>query len=82
VREAEAKLAVLKKWTRDMSNRTDPLVKQAEQLQGYLAGDMAKAVFYLTEVIKSLQAYTEVAPPPGPAAPPAPSAPEEKGPAA
>ena len=61
VREAEAKLAVLKKWNRDMQNRTDPLTKQAEQLHGYLTGDMAKAVLYLTQVIKALEAYAAVA---------------------
>jgi hypothetical protein len=71
-REAEAKLALLKKWDREMTNRTDPLVKQIEQLQGYLATDMEKAVLYLAQVVKALDAYTAVAPPPpggkGPAA--------------
>jgi len=35
-REAEAKLALLKKWDRELENRTDPLVKQVTQLHGFL----------------------------------------------
>lgn len=60
VREAEAKLAILKKWERELENRTDPLVKQVEQTHGYLTSDGAKAVAYLAQVIKSLEAYAEV----------------------
>jgi hypothetical protein len=61
VREAEEKLARLKKWDREMEHFSDPLLKQIEQLQGYLATDMAKAVVYLTQVIQALEAYREVA---------------------
>ena len=32
IREAEAKLAVLKKWDRELENRTDPLVKMLNQI--------------------------------------------------
>jgi hypothetical protein len=62
-REAEAKLAVLKKWDRDLENRTDPLVKQVTQLHGYLTIDMGRAVAYLVQVVKALEAYADVAPP-------------------
>jgi hypothetical protein len=79
VKEAEAKLAVLKRWNREMQNRTDPLTKQAEQLHGYLTGDMAKAVLHLTQVVKALEAYATVEAPPASA--PA-AAPEGKDPAA
>jgi hypothetical protein len=62
-REAEAKMAVLKKWDRDLENRTDPLVKQVTQLHGFLTIDMGRAVAYLVQVVKSLEAYADVAPP-------------------
>jgi hypothetical protein len=60
VREAEAKLAMLKKWDRDLENRSEPFVKQVNQLHDYLTTDMSRAVAYLAEVIKSLEAYTDV----------------------
>lgn len=62
-REAEAKLAVLKKWDRELENRTDPLVKQVTQLHGFLTIDMGRAVAYLVQVVKALEAYADVASP-------------------
>jgi hypothetical protein len=50
----------------------DPLVKQMEKLHSVLAHDMVQAVAFLTQAVKTLEAYAEVAPPavaPG-AAPP------------
>lgn len=77
VQDAEEKLAVIKHWERDMENRTDPLTKQMEQLHGFLASDMKKAVAYLAQIIETLDAYAEVLPPaPGGAAE---SAPDGKG---
>jgi predicted transcriptional regulator len=74
VAEAEAKLAVLKKWNRDLENRTSPLLKQVEQLQGWLTTDMARAVAHLAQVVQTLDAYAGVAAPGGPApAAPAPA---------
>ena len=63
VREAEAKLALLKKWDRDLENRTDPLVKQVTQLHGFLTIDMGRAVAHLVQVVKALEAYADVATP-------------------
>jgi hypothetical protein len=63
VREGEAKLSVIKKWSREMENRTDPLLKQLNQLQGFLTTDMARAVAYLAQVVKTLEAYASVATP-------------------
>ena len=65
VREAEAKLALLKKWDRELENRTDPLVKQVTQLHGFLTTDMGRAVAYLAQVVKALEAYADVAAPGG-----------------
>jgi len=63
VKEVEEKLAVLKQWDRQMENRTDPLLKQVEQLQGFLTTDMARAVAYLEQVVRTLDAYTGTIPP-------------------
>jgi hypothetical protein len=62
IRVGEAKLSVIKKWSRELENRTDPLLKQVNQLQGFLTTDMARAVAYLTQVVKTLEAYASVAP--------------------
>ena len=63
IRDAEAKLQVVKRWDRELENWTEPLVKQVEQLHGFLALDMVKAVAYLAQVVKTLAAYAEGAPP-------------------
>jgi len=69
--EADAKLRVLKQWSRVFGNRVDPLVKQMEKLHTVLANDMVQAVAFLTQAVQTLGAYAEVAPPP--AAGPAPA---------
>jgi len=70
VREAEDKLSRLRKWNRELENQADPLLKQVDQLHGFLIADMAKAVAYLVQVVKTLEAYADIAPP---AASPAPA---------
>jgi hypothetical protein len=62
VHEAEAKLKVLKRWDNDLEDRAAPLMKQTEQLQAFLMTDMARAVAYLDQVLKALDAYRNVAP--------------------
>ena len=62
-REAEAKLALLKKWDRDLENRTDPLVRMVSQLHSFLSVDMGRAVAYLGQVVKTLEAYADVVAP-------------------
>ena len=64
-RESEAKLAVLKRWDRELENRTDPLVKMLNQMHGFLLTDMTQAVAYLGQVVKTLEAYAAVAAPGG-----------------
>jgi hypothetical protein len=73
IHEADEKLHILKKWGRELENRTDPYVKEIEQLHGFISVDMSRAVSYLNEIIKSLQAYSELSPSvaPAPIAPPA-----------
>jgi hypothetical protein len=59
--EAQDKLRVIKKWSRDFDNRVDPLLKQTEKLQTVLAHDMVQAIAFLTQAINSLHAYAGVA---------------------
>jgi len=70
VREAEEKQKLLKKWTRELENRTEPMVKLIDQLHGFLNTDLLKGVQYLGEIVQTLQAYAEARPRP-PTNPPA-----------
>jgi hypothetical protein len=64
VREAEAKMALIKKWDRDLENQSEPLLKQASQLQTFLTMEMPRAVAYLAQVVRTLEAYADVNPAP------------------
>ena len=63
VHEAEAKLAAVKKWERELENCAEPLVRMVDQLHHYLTSDMARAVAYLEQVLQALEAYAEIAKP-------------------
>lgn len=75
--EASLKLDVLKKWCRFFDHEADPQVKQMEKLRTIVASDLRKAVFYLNEILKSLEDYTGRAPAPEEAPPAAPLPPAE-----
>ena len=62
LRAVEEKLVVVKNWDRNLENRTSPLVKQMEQLHGFLTVEMEQAVAYLDQAIRALDAYRSVAP--------------------
>jgi hypothetical protein len=62
IREADDKLRMLKKWDRELDNRSQPLLKLVEQLHGFLTTEMVHAQALLGEMIKSLQAYAEAGP--------------------
>jgi hypothetical protein len=62
VAEAEAKLKMLKRWDSELDNRAAPLLKHTDQLHGFLATDMARAVAYLDQTLKALDAYRNVSP--------------------
>ena len=70
--EAEAKLRIVKQWSREFDNRVQPLVKQTEKLHTILANDLVQALAYLSQAIQTLEAYASAGPPaaaagPGPA---------------
>lgn len=68
--EAQKKLAMLKKWDRELENRSEPLVKQVDQFQSFVTSEMPRAIAYLTQVIRSLEAYAEIRMAGGAGAPP------------
>ncbi len=66
--EAEEKLANVKRWSRDFDHQLGPLAKKLEGLRGYLDAEMPKALVYLVQAQRTLDAYSETAPPPRDAA--------------
>jgi hypothetical protein len=63
VREAEEKLKLVKKWNRNFDSAVDPLAKKLEGIQFMLTSELPKAVTYLANAQKLLDAYTRVATP-------------------
>lgn len=61
VRECEAKRAALRKWSRDLGDKTDPLLKQAAQFETYLTTELPRAIAYLDRVLETLEAYAGIA---------------------
>ncbi|MGB7769104.1 MAG: hypothetical protein WBN22_09680 [Verrucomicrobiia bacterium] len=59
VREAEDKLDTVKKWEQALEDRTAPLIKQVEELHGFLIMDMGRAVTQLVQIVRALQAYAK-----------------------
>jgi hypothetical protein len=62
MREAEGKMAMVKKWDRELENRAAPLLRQAEQLHTFLTSDLPRAVAQLAQVVQTLEAYADVKP--------------------
>jgi hypothetical protein len=60
--EAEDKLKNVRRWSRDFDQFVGPLVKQLEQVRTVLANDMPKGAVHLSQVVKVLDAYANVAP--------------------
>src|SRR5580765_4650185 len=51
--EAEAKLKILKHWTREFDNRVQPMLKQLEKLHTVLSNDMLQANAFLVNAINA-----------------------------
>jgi hypothetical protein len=58
--EAQKKIAMLKKWDRELDNRSEPLVKLADQFQSFVVSEMPRAIASLSQVIQALEAYADV----------------------
>jgi hypothetical protein len=63
LRDAEDKQQATKKWSRELEDRTAPLVKEVAGLHTFLTVDVMRAVAYLAQVVKALDAYAGVAAP-------------------
>jgi hypothetical protein len=75
VAEAEEKLRNVKKWNKNYDSIVEPMIKQLDGLRGYLDHDMIKSLAYLVQAQKTLEGYSEMAPPPESAPPPSDSQP-------
>lgn len=57
--EAEGKLAMVKKWSRDYDAYADPLSKKLDSLLHHLDQVMPHGVTYLVQAQRTLEGYTE-----------------------
>jgi cob(I)alamin adenosyltransferase len=60
IREVEAKMTVLKKWDRDLENRTEPLTRLIDQLGSFILIEMNQAVASLGATVKALEDYSSI----------------------
>ena len=58
--EAEEKLRKVKLWNRDFDSQADPLIKRMDGLRHLLDYDLPKALAYLVQAQRTLDAYTEI----------------------
>jgi hypothetical protein len=63
LQESEDKIKTLKRWGHELDNRSAPLLKEIEQLHGFLTAELPKAVALLAQTIRTLDAYAEAAAP-------------------
>jgi chromosome segregation ATPase len=73
VEEAEEKLRNVKLWTRNFDHNADPLMKRLEGFRQLLDHDMPKAISYLLQAQKTLEAYADAAPAQMASSPPPPA---------
>lgn len=57
--EAEEKLQNVKRWTRNYESCTEPLAKKLASLRNVLDDELPKAVTYLAQTQRTLEAYAE-----------------------
>lgn len=60
--EAQAKLALVKKWNRNFANEVMPIAKQLEKLQAVFTTNLPEAIAYLGQAVRTLESYSDVAP--------------------
>ena len=59
VEEAEGKLAMVKKWTRDFDGYADTLSRKLDGIRTYFEQEMPHGVTYLVQAQRTLEGYTE-----------------------
>lgn len=60
LRDAEDKLRLVKTWKRQYDQRVEPVGKQVEKFRHNISHDLANALAYLDQVIKTLAEYSEI----------------------
>lgn len=63
IREAEDKTKIVKQWERQFDSRVESPAKQVEKLRYMLGHELGLAVARLNEIVKSIAAYADIAPP-------------------
>lgn len=61
VEEAEGKLAMVKKWSRDFDGHAGPLAKKLDSIRHHFDHVMPPGVTYLAQAQRTLEGYTESA---------------------
>lgn len=82
LREAEAKLSVVRRWGLLCDTRIDPLARQLERMYNLLTGDLPRSIAYLSQIVSTLGDYADLPPPGRPASPSAAGDGAEPGPPA
>lgn len=62
VDEAEDKLRRVKIWVRNFDGTFEPLTRKLDVLRQYLDHDLPRAIVYLVQVQRTLEAYAETSP--------------------
>ncbi len=57
--EAEDKMRNTKKWSQNFDSISDPLAKRLENLRQFMDDDLPKAIHFLVEAHRTLEAYSE-----------------------
>ncbi|MBX3748305.1 MAG: hypothetical protein KF833_23605 [Verrucomicrobiae bacterium] len=71
--ECRESLDRVRRWSRDLGPRTEPLTRRVQALDTVFSHEMAMAVAFLTEVVRHLAAYAGLRPSTGPGEPHLPS---------
>ncbi|TAL05232.1 MAG: hypothetical protein EPO07_03840 [Verrucomicrobia bacterium] len=72
LRDAEERLHLVQRWSRQYDQRVEPLARHVEKLRQILDKDLPMAVAHLVEIKKTLEAYSELPPTPPTSTPPQP----------
>jgi hypothetical protein len=60
LRDAEARLQLVKQWNRQFDQRVEPLGRQVEKFRHTLGTELGRAVAWLAEAVKTLSEYAEL----------------------
>jgi DNA repair ATPase RecN len=62
LREAEARLQLVKQWNRQYDQRVEPLAHQVEKFRHEVGQNLGKAIIWMAELHKTLANYAELSP--------------------